>query len=161
VPGPDGGPAFFRRTPPNQKPARRDAHGAGHAVAIEVELLEARRADVRARIHFNTVNDRKEIVFDQRVSRNRFRETFKAGRHLPGVKRVDIFTPRCQHRQLVARHIAIGDIVDRATKGINLEHRLTLLAAENAHGEIERTAARARGRRAGVSGLLHLCGHCT
>jgi len=83
------------------------------------------------------------------------------GRHLPCVKGIDIFAPCSEQRQLVARHIAIGDIVDRAAEGIYLEHRLTLLAAENAHGEIERAAARARGRRAGISGLLDLCRHCT
>ena len=145
----------------SENPHGETPNGAGNAIAIEIELLEARRADIGARIHFDAVDDGQEIVFNQRVSRNRLRKTFEAGRHLPGVKRVDIFAPRCQQRQLVARHIAIGDIVDRATEGIDLEHRLALLAAENAHGEIERTAARARGRRAGISGLLDLCRHCT
>ena len=140
---------------------RETANGAGNAIAIEIELLEARPADIRPRIHFDAVDVGQEIAFNQGVSRDRLRKTFEAGRHVARVKCVDIFTPRCQQRQLVTRHVAIGDIVDGATEGIDLEHRLALLATENAHGEIERTAAGARGRRAGISALLELCRHCT
>ena len=57
------------------------------------------------------------------------------------VQRVDIVTPLLKRRQPFGpRTIGIGDVVDLPAKVVDLEHRLALLARQNAHRRVERTA---------------------
>src|SRR5258708_23320908 len=59
------------------------------------------------------------------------------------IQRVDIVAPLLKRGQpLGPRTIGIGDVVDLPAKAVNLEHRLALLARQDAHRGIERTAGR-------------------
>ena len=59
------------------------------------------------------------------------------------IQRVDIVAPLLQRGQpLGARAIGIRDVVDLPAKAVDLEHRLALLARQNAHRRVERTAGR-------------------
>jgi len=59
------------------------------------------------------------------------------------VQRVDIVTPLLKRRQpLGPRAIGIGDVIDLPAKTVDLEHRLALLARQNAHRRVERAAGR-------------------
>ena len=67
----------------------------------------------------------------------------QARRRMALIQRVDIVAPLLQRRQpRVARAIGIRDIVDLPAEAVDLEHRLALLARQNAHRRVERTAGR-------------------
>src|SRR6266436_3687994 len=57
------------------------------------------------------------------------------------IQRVDIVTPLLQRGQpFRPRTIGIGDVIDLAAKTVDLKHRLALLARQNAHRRVKRTA---------------------
>ena len=61
------------------------------------------------------------------------------------IQRIDIVAPLLQRGQpLGPRAVGIGDVVDLAAEAVDLEHRLALLARQNAHRRVERTAGRSR-----------------
>ena len=59
------------------------------------------------------------------------------------VQRVDIVAPLLKRGQpLGPRTVGIGDVVDLPAEAVDLKHRLALLARQNAHRRVERTAGR-------------------
>src|SRR5258708_32563770 len=57
----------------------------------------------------------------------------------------DVDTPWLTRRQPFGpRPIGIGDVVDLRAKAVDLKHRLALLARQNAHRRVERTAGSRR-----------------
>src|SRR6266436_9687542 len=59
------------------------------------------------------------------------------------IQGVDIVTPLLQRGQPFGpRAIGIGDVIDLAAKTVDLEHRLALLARQDTHRRIKRTAGR-------------------
>src|SRR5258705_11399529 len=59
------------------------------------------------------------------------------------IQRVDIIAPLLERGQPFGpRAVGIGDVVDLPAKAVDLEHRLALVARQDAHRGIERTAGR-------------------
>src|SRR5581483_7592150 len=125
---------------------REAADRAGDAIAIKVERRPIRGTDVLRAIHFHAVDDGEEIVLAQRKLRHRALEPVPVLRSVPGIERVDIVAPAREVLEPPGmRRIAIGDVVDGTAEAIDLEHRLALRLRQDAHGEIERAAARSLG----------------
>ena len=59
------------------------------------------------------------------------------------IQRVDVVAPLLERGQpLGPRAVGIGDVVDLPAETVDLEHRLALVARQDAHRRIERTAGR-------------------
>jgi len=50
-----------------EDPHRKPPDGNGHAVAVQIELVQARCTNVGLRVHFHAVDNREEIVALQAV----------------------------------------------------------------------------------------------
>src|SRR5262249_53075842 len=97
---------------------------------------------VRPRVHFDAVNNRQEILLVQAETGDRLGETFETGRNAACVEAVNILPPdRKQGEAFRPRPVLVGNVVDVTAERINVEHRLSFLAAEDANGEIKRTTA--------------------
>ncbi len=57
---------------------------------------------------------------------------------MAGIERIDVLAPLLQRLQaLGARPVGIGDVIDLPAEAVDMEHRLALLARQDAHGSIE------------------------
>ena len=66
-------------------------------------------------------------------------------RRMALIERIDIVAPLLKRRQpLRPRTVGIGDVVDLPAKAVDLKHRLALLARQNPHRRVKRTAGRRR-----------------
>ena len=77
---------------PHRDPADRDCH----ALAIAVELLEARRPNVSPPVHFHPVDDGEEIVTPQTVKMYGFAQTTRHIVLRPSSKEMRDFTAPVQ-----------------------------------------------------------------
>src|SRR6185503_5845721 len=135
---------------------RQPPDRAGDAVAIEIEPRQRRRADVLGRVHFHAVDDGEEIGLIERKPLDRTGKARQRGRGAAAIERIDGFAPLRQAGEpRRTRRVAVGDVVDLAAERIDLEHGLALLAAEDAHGEVERAAAGALGRAGTLAAFWH------
>ena len=77
--------------------------------------------------------------------RNRGDIVAQPRRRMALIQRVDIVAPLLKRGQpLRPRPVGIGDVVDLPAKAVDLKHRLALLARQNAHRRVKRTAGRGR-----------------
>src|SRR5690242_21204213 len=111
----------------NTKRAHREtADRARDAIAIKIELGEARRLDWRARIHFHAINQRTEIVAPEAKARRILRKD-AAERRLAGSgeNRIDFAAPFIERDALVLlRLVAVGDVADLAAESVDRIHRI-------------------------------------
>ena len=73
----------------NRQPADR----ARHAVAVNIELLPHRRADVGDHVHFHAVDDGEKIGLIEAEPPHRFRQIPGSGARIGAVKRLDVGAP--------------------------------------------------------------------
>src|SRR5271169_2992447 len=74
-------------------PHRQASDGAGHAITVEIERGEVRRADILRYIHFHTVDDREEILALQVEFLDRWNIIQQSRRRPAPIQGVDVFTP--------------------------------------------------------------------
>src|SRR6202171_3505440 len=122
-------------------PHRQASDRAGHPIAVQIERCKIRRPDILRHIHFHAIDDGQKILALQVKSSNRREVIPQARRRTVLVQRVDVVTPLLKRGQPFGpRAIGIGDVVDLPAKAVDLKHRLALLARQNAHRRVERTA---------------------
>src|SRR5262245_41236468 len=122
--------------------------GTGDAIAIKFKLLEAGSPNILARIHFHTVNNCKTVLLAQLKAGNDLRKLLQSDRNIPGIKRVNVPSPRRQQREaLRTRRVIVGDVVDLPAKRVHFEDCLPFFAAQETHSEIKGAAACAVSRR--------------
>ena len=128
---------------------RQPADRARHPVAIEIEGRPVGGADVGGRVHRHAVDDGVEILAPQGEVADGGAQR-RGPRRRGAVEAVDVVAPALQRgKALVARSVAVGDVVDGAAEGVDRVHRLAPRARQDAHGEVER-AAGCRQRRRGI-----------
>src|SRR6202051_2926702 len=133
--------AVFLRQP--EHPHRQPSDRARHAIAIQIQRRQIRGADVLRHIHLHAIDDGEEILAPQVEAPNRGGVIPQRRLRTTLIKPIDVVAPLLQRLEpLVARAVGIGDVVDLPAKAVDLEHRLALLARQNAHRRVERTAGR-------------------
>src|SRR6185437_11021487 len=124
---------------PNRQPSDR----AGHAVAIQIERGQVRRADVLRNVHLHAIDNGQEILALETELANRGKVVPQSLGGIAPVQRVNIVPPFLERGQpFRPRALRIRDIVDLPAETVDLEHGAALLARQNAHGRVERTAGR-------------------
>ena len=122
-------------------PHRQPSDRAGHAVAIQIERGEVRRPDILRHVHFHAVDDSQEILALEIESSNRGDIVPQPRRRTALIQCVDIVTPLLKCCQpFRPRTVGIRDVVDLTAETVDLEHRLALLARQNPHRRVKRTA---------------------
>jgi len=133
-------------------PYRQSADGAGNAVTIKIERGVIGRADIGAHVHLHAVDNGEKILALKIEIPHRAGKPRKPRRRGAGIERGDVAPPSLQCREAsLARPGIVGDIVDGAAERIDFKHRLALLARQDAHAGIKRTA---RGAFSGALGCL-------
>src|SRR6202048_2362629 len=122
-------------------PHRQASDRAGHPIAVQIERCKIRRPDILRHIHFHAIDDGQKTLALQVKSSNRRDVVPQPRRRMALVQRVDIVTPLLKRGQPFGpRTIGIRDVVDLPAKAVDLKHRLALLARQNAHRRVKRTA---------------------
>ena len=128
-----------------EHPHRQTSDRAGNAVAIQIERRKVGRPDILRHIHLHAIDDGEKILALEIEFSNRGDVVPQPPRRMALIQRVDIVTPLLQGGQpLRPRAIGIGDVVDLPAEAVDLKHRLALLARQNAHRRVKRTAGRGR-----------------
>ena len=126
-----------------EHPHRQPSDRAGDAVAIQIERRKVRRPDILRHIHLHAVDDGQEILALEIESPNRGDVVAQPRRRMALIQRVDIVAPLLKRGQpFRPRPVGIGDVVDLPAKAVDLKHRLALLARQNPHRRVKRTAGR-------------------
>ncbi len=124
------------------------AHGkapyrTGHAVAIKIQRGVVRRADIGVHVHGHAIDDGEEILLQQPEALDLGGQPARGHRRRAGIARGKIGAPGVEPgKARGARAIAIGNIVHRTAKAIDLEHRLALRSGQDLEGGMERAAGR-------------------
>ena len=135
-----------------EHPHREATDRAGDAIAIQIERLGVRRANVRRDIHLHAVDDGDEILAAQAELLHRRRIVLHPRGRIASIERIDIAPPLIERgKTFGARTVGIRDVVHLTAEAVDLEHGVALLARQNAHRRVERAA----GRRA-----LHILVRC-
>src|ERR1700688_4501955 len=126
-----------------EHPHRQASDRAGDAVAIQIERCKVGRPDVLRHIHLHAIDDGEKILAQQIEFSNRRNVVPQSRRRTAPIQRVDIVTPLLKSCQpFRPRAIGIRDVIDLPAKAVDLKHRLALLARQNAHRRVKRTAGR-------------------
>lgn len=113
-------------------------HRAGHAVAIEIQRRVVRRADIRVHVHGHAIDHGEEILLLQTEALDLGGQPAQCRRRRAGIARGKIGAPGVEPgKARGTRAIAIGNIVHRTAKAIDLEHRLALRGGQDLESGME------------------------
>src|SRR5262249_19723962 len=128
----------FHAENPHRKPADRGSD----PIAIEFKRSPILSKHVTPNIHFHAVDDGEEILLPQTEGLHRFGESSRKSAWLhSGIEARNVRAPAIQAGNAVVICAAIvGDVVHGAAEGVDLVHRVALLARENSKSAVERAA---------------------
>ncbi len=116
------------------------SNGRGDTVTIKIERCLIGRNDRSGRIHRHTIDDSCKIFLTQTETGNRGEKyPVKAIASLARKQTLDAAMPFLQRLgEIRYLHIAIGDVVDFTTKGVNGKHTVAPFGRQNFHSFGER-----------------------
>ncbi len=118
---------------------RQPAHGAGHAVAIEVERIVVGGDDVGVHVHLHAVDDGDEVGLLQAEVLHRLDQERRLPRLAACIEAGQVAAPGVQRRGAAGAValLVVGDVVHRPAEGVDGEHARPLPGRHGLHGRIE------------------------